>query len=180
VATVLVIDDHESDRDLLATVLAHCGHEVIAAVDGEQGLELVTEHRPELIFTDILMPKVDGYEFVQRLRALPGARDVPVVFCTATYSLVEVRAVALGYGVSELLQKPYRPAEVIAMTSEILGVEAPALPPGAVVDEVRGDLFRDRLVEKQGVEDAVDRERQRLLADSGARPSSARGDEAHS
>jgi CheY-like chemotaxis protein len=83
--SVLVLDDRPVDRELMTTLLGYAGHTVIEAVSGEAALELVREQRPGLIITDIMMPGMNGYEFVRRLREDPDVGGTTVIFCTATY-----------------------------------------------------------------------------------------------
>src|SRR5256714_14524661 len=68
-AKVLVVDDIAVNRELIGTLLAYQGHEVIEAADGADGLTLARAQRPALVISDILMPTMDGFEFVRQLRA---------------------------------------------------------------------------------------------------------------
>jgi len=79
---VLVIEDDERTRSLLERSLSDEGWETASAPDGEAALEALHRHQPTLILLDLLMPGMDGFEFIQRLRADPGFRDVPVVVVT--------------------------------------------------------------------------------------------------
>ena len=71
-ATILIVDDHETNRQLLTTLLGYWNHQVVAAGDGMEGLERARSERPDLIITDVLMPAMDGYEFTRRLREDPA------------------------------------------------------------------------------------------------------------
>jgi CheY-like chemotaxis protein len=81
---VLVLDDRDTDRELLATVLGYAGAGVLRADTGEPALTLARTHDPDLIIADILMSGTDGYEFVRELRSDPVIARIPVIFCTAT------------------------------------------------------------------------------------------------
>src|SRR4051794_18565897 len=105
VATILIIEDRPVDRKLLTLVLRSDGHEVLESSDGEEALDIVQRAEVDLVISDILMPTVDGYEFVRRLRELPGG-EVPVIFYTATYHEREARTLAERCGVSAILNKP--------------------------------------------------------------------------
>ena len=70
-ARILVVDDNASNRKLLATLLSHEGHQIIEARDGLDGLEAARAAHPDLVISDILMPSMDGFEFVRLLRADP-------------------------------------------------------------------------------------------------------------
>jgi CheY-like chemotaxis protein len=86
------VDDHESNRELLTTLLEYRNHRTVEAGDGLEGLERARAERPDLIITDILMPAMDGYEFTRRLRADADVASVPVVFYSAHYLMQEARA----------------------------------------------------------------------------------------
>ena len=120
-ARIAVIDDVPTNRELLVTVLAALGHATIEAADGATGFELVRRERPELVICDVLMPAVDGYEFVRRLRADPGVAATPVIFSTAHYLDAEARALASACGVDEILAKPTEPEELVRVVNRILG-----------------------------------------------------------
>ena len=89
-AVILILEDRAIDRTLLATVLRSAGHAVIEASDGVEGLRLAEGIPPDLVISDILMPTMDGYEFVRRMRDVPALARTPVIFYTATYHEREV------------------------------------------------------------------------------------------
>ena len=93
-AAILILEDRAVDRKFLATLLKSAGHVVNEASDGAEGLRLAELTPPDLVISDILMPTVDGYEFVRRLRSLPGSTHTPVIFYTATYHQREARSLA--------------------------------------------------------------------------------------
>jgi signal transduction histidine kinase len=119
-SSILVLDDRAANRDLLSTVLGHAGHTVVQAATGEQALDLVRTNQPELIVADLVMPGMNGYEFVGELRADPELRNIKVVFCTAAYDQGEVRSLAESCGVSHILVKPCEPEEIIGVVGEAL------------------------------------------------------------
>src|SRR5678816_1941905 len=84
-ATVLIADDDAAVRRLLSAVLRPRGHTIIEAGNGEQALELAGSANPELIVSDLMMPAMDGYELVRRLRIEPRTAQTPVIFLTAEY-----------------------------------------------------------------------------------------------
>ena len=102
-SSILVLDDRAADRELLATLLGHAGYSVRGASTGEEALGLARAERPDLVITDILMPAMNGYEFVRRLRSDPDTDAIPVVFCTANYEEGEVRQLAAACGVSHFI-----------------------------------------------------------------------------
>lgn len=80
---VLVVDDDPDKRILLTVALQMAGYEVRTANDGEEGLAAVEAYRPDLIITDVMMPKLDGYELARRIRANPLTRFLPIIIQTA-------------------------------------------------------------------------------------------------
>jgi diguanylate cyclase (GGDEF)-like protein len=81
--SVLVVDDDPDKRMLLTVALQMAGYEVRTANDGEQGLAAVESFQPDLIITDVMMPKMDGYELARRIRANPQTRFLPIIIQTA-------------------------------------------------------------------------------------------------
>src|SRR5260221_5602015 len=149
-ASILIVDDRPSNREFLATLLRYKGHELIEAADGEEALELVRKRKPELIITDILMPTMDGYEFVRRLRANPALAGAAVIFCTAHYHEREAQKLAQDCGVLRILTKPCEPEQVLRVVDEALGLGATpaAAGPNDAFDREHLRLLTDKLSEK--------------------------------
>lgn len=122
-ATILIVDDHVLNRQFLMVLLGYSGHQLIEANDGAQGLEMVCEKRPDLVIADILMPNMDGYEFVSRLRAIPSVADTPVIFYTAAYHENEASEMAKSCGVRWVLPKPSDPDLILTTVHEALGIK---------------------------------------------------------
>jgi diguanylate cyclase (GGDEF)-like protein/PAS domain S-box-containing protein len=128
-ATILVVDDRPSNREYLLTLLGFTGHRVLEAHDGAQALELVRIEHPDLIITDILMPTMDGYEFVQRLRADPALAATRVIFYSAVFAERETMEMAASCGVHTVLGKPSDPQAIFDAVNAELGLRAPAPAP---------------------------------------------------
>jgi PAS domain S-box-containing protein len=121
VTSILLLDDRQDDRYLLSTVLGYAGYTVLEASTGQVALDLARSERPDLIITDILMPAMNGYEFVRELRTDPLVGNTPVVFSTANYAEGETRQLAEACGVSHYLIKPSEPEAIIRVVAEALG-----------------------------------------------------------
>jgi signal transduction histidine kinase len=164
-SSVLVLDDRAADRELLTTLLGYAGHSVHEAATGEEALELARSERPDLIITDILMPTMNGYEFVRRLRSEPGIGSTPVVFWTANYAEDEVRRLAKACGVSHFIPKPSEPETIIATVGEVLG--SPTRPLREVAapqfDREQLRVLNDKVVQKVAELEASNVERQKLV-----------------
>ncbi|HEY9063655.1 MAG TPA: ATP-binding protein [Burkholderiaceae bacterium] len=142
-ALVLVVDDHPANRHLLVALLKYGGHRAIEAPDGHLALEKVRAERPDLVVCDVLMPTMDGYEFVRHLRAEPAIANTEVIFYTATFMEREARNLASSCGVSHVLTKPCEPQEIMRVIEHAL---AHATAPAAVADEGEFDREHLRLV----------------------------------
>ena len=125
-AKILIVDDRPTNRQFLLTLLGYTGHRLFEACDGAEALDLVRAEHPDLIITDILMPTMDGYEFVQDLRADPDIASTQVIFYTATYSSPEANLLAKACGVDTVLRKPSEPEEILAAVNRALGTNGPA------------------------------------------------------
>jgi DNA-binding response OmpR family regulator len=117
---VLVADDDEDIRSLIVFRLERAGYEVLSAADGETALQLATERRPDLAVLDVMMPKLDGYELTQRLRAQEETSRMPVILLTARAQEADV---ARGFeaGADDYIKKPFSPQELGARVQAILG-----------------------------------------------------------
>src|ERR1700726_1669612 len=104
-ATILIVDDRPANREYLTTLLGYGGHRLLQAADGAEALATARADHPDLVIADILMPTMDGYEFVRQLRADPAVAATPVIFFTAHYHEQEARALADACGVVHILTK---------------------------------------------------------------------------
>ena len=109
---ILVADDDDDVRELIGFRLEHAGYAVISAADGEEALNLARDHKPRLCVIDVMMPKLDGYQVTQRLRADAGFAETPIVLLTAS---VEEAAVKRGVdaGATDYIEKPFSPKELL-------------------------------------------------------------------
>jgi two-component system, cell cycle response regulator DivK len=80
---ILVIEDTENNRRILNDLLTNAGFEVLEAVNGEKGVAMAAERRPDLILMDIQLPIVDGYEATRRIKANPELRHIPIIAVTS-------------------------------------------------------------------------------------------------
>jgi len=145
-AMILVVDDHEGNRLVLSKLLSHSGFTVIEAPDGASALEQVRAEQPDLALVDLLMPVVDGFEFVHRLRHEDGPHArTPVIFITAAYLPSEVLPLAEACGVVHVLARPAEFDEILRVVKEALGTVPPPVPRNEPTDfrlELLGLLSR--------------------------------------
>lgn len=102
---ILVIEDNETNRDMLSRRLARKGYEVLIAVDGAEGVAMAQTQAPDLILMDMSLPVLDGWEATRRLKAAAGTRAIPVIALTA-HAMAGDREKALNAGCDEYETKP--------------------------------------------------------------------------
>jgi DNA-binding response OmpR family regulator len=106
VPSILLAEDQADLRDMIATSLEISGHRVIATSDGQQAIDQAEEQRPDLIILDLHMPRVNGFEVCERLKAQETFRRVPILIMSAGGSREQIRA-SLDAGAQEYLAKPF-------------------------------------------------------------------------
>ncbi|MGB7538120.1 MAG: response regulator [Anaerolineales bacterium] len=110
---ILVVDDDTDTRQLLKMMLAGAGYDITLAKDGEAGWKSLMESRPDLLLTDIMMPGLDGFKLLKRVRADPRTSTLPVILLSAKSTIDDV---SRGYdlGADDYLTKPFQKAEFLA------------------------------------------------------------------
>jgi two-component system sensor histidine kinase UhpB len=160
-ATILIIDDESSIREVLNRFLSGEGHRIVEAVDVEQGWLLSQTECPQLVITDIVMPKADGFAFLRRFCAGPTGLLTPVVVYTGLQVDHEFRELAQACGVEFILQKPASPRLFLDTVNKALGSTPSGrdLPPEFEQDYYR--LLANQLVVKlQNLHEEAARRRQ--------------------
>jgi signal transduction histidine kinase len=164
-ATILIVDDRSSNREYLTTLLGYVGHRLLEATSAAEALAHVRAERPDLVIADIVMPEVDGFEFVRRLRADPSIAQTRVMFYTATYLEGEARSLAQSCGVSHILVKPAEPQMIIDTVRDAIAVDVPiSSPPAAeLFDREHSRLLLDKLTQKVDELEAINAELDQLV-----------------
>jgi two-component system chemotaxis sensor kinase CheA len=120
-ARIVIADDSELTRDLLARTLRERGHEIIEAVDGQDALAKIKEHSPDVVFTDLEMPTLDGFGLLTRLRETPQFRDLPVVVFTTRGGAEEVRRAAEAGATAYLVKGEFHERRLDQVLARLLG-----------------------------------------------------------
>ncbi|HEY0011956.1 MAG TPA: response regulator [Allosphingosinicella sp.] len=120
---VLLCDDDPLLVDLVQYRLAARGWEVIVARDGGEAMGRLAEATPDAIILDAMMPVVDGYEVLRRLRESPATATTPVIMLTARKQETDVLR-ALDLGASDYMVKPFIPEELVARLTRLTGEQA--------------------------------------------------------
>ncbi|MBI5480706.1 MAG: response regulator [Deltaproteobacteria bacterium] len=118
-ARILVIEDEQDLQNVLAYNLRAAGHEVVAALRGQEGLRLARARRPEVVLLDLMLPDLPGTEVCKALKADPALRDVPVVMLTAKGEEVD-RVVGFELGADDYVVKPFSVRELILRIQAVL------------------------------------------------------------
>ncbi len=167
-STILIVDPNSDERRAYTTLLGNFGHRLLEASDGVQALEVARAELPDLVITTIIMPHMDGFTLVRRLRAEPLLSGVPVIFQTANYLASEIQRLAQASGVRHILAKPAEPQELLRVVNENLKQPtAPSrLPQTGQLQREHLQLLADKLYEKVSeLETTNDRLRNLSLTD---------------
>ncbi len=124
---VLVVDDSEAVRGLISVNLELEGYDVRTAADGQEALAVVAAWAPHVVTLDVVMPRLGGFETLERLRADPATATMPVVIVTGRAQAVD-RERGVGLGVDAYLTKPFEPAELVAVVADLGARGRPVLP----------------------------------------------------
>lgn len=111
-ATILTVDDSRTMREMLKLALSQAGYRVIQAEDGVHGLEVLQGESPQVIVTDINMPRMDGFGFIEQVRSDEAYRGIPILVLT-TESDAEKKDRARRAGATGWIVKPFDPAKLI-------------------------------------------------------------------
>jgi two-component system, cell cycle response regulator DivK len=116
---ILVVEDTENNRRILNDLLTNAGFTVIEADNGEKGVAMAAECRPDLILMDIQLPVIDGYEATRQIKANPDLQHIPVIAVTS-YALSGDEAKAFACGCNGYFAKPFSPRVILAKIREFL------------------------------------------------------------
>jgi two-component system chemotaxis response regulator CheY len=115
---ILTIDDSKTIRDMLRLTLARAGYEVLQAVDGQDGVEVLSREQVDLVITDINMPRMDGYGVIRHARGLREYERTPILVLT-TESEHEKRNLAREAGATGWMVKPFDPEQLVATINKV-------------------------------------------------------------
>jgi CheY-like chemotaxis protein len=119
---VLVGDDDPAIRELVSDVLAEAGFRSVRATNGEEVMDLAVRQKPALIVLDVIMPKMDGYTTLTRLRGNRVTRDIPVVILTGQPGPI-YQTLSYGAGATAHITKPFSPRQLMDTVERVLGGE---------------------------------------------------------
>ncbi len=141
-ARILVVEDNPVMADAICDVLEMAGHETFVAPDGVEGLTMIPKAGPDLILSDVMMPRLDGFEFYQAVRANPAWVFIPFVFLTARGQEEDV-LLGKRMGADDYLVKPYSPESLLAtVDSKLSRSKAIAHAAGAEMESMKRTITR--------------------------------------
>lgn len=121
---IVCIEDEPEMIDLIRLILGRRGFELIGAVGGREGLEMVRQVKPDLVLLDLMMPDMDGWEIYQHMKADEELRHIPVIIVTAkAQSIDKVLGLHIAK-VDDYITKPFGPQELIESVNRVLGIES--------------------------------------------------------
>jgi len=126
--TVLLVEDDADNQVIYSFILNHHGYAVLQAWDGESGVRMAREHRPDLILMDLTIPRIDGLQATRMLKADPATAAIPVIALTA-HAGREDRAAAAAAGCVSFLVKPVEPQRVEVEVRRVLAAREPGMGP---------------------------------------------------
>lgn len=141
---LLVVEDVPHILELLEVTLRFKGYPVVTARNGQEALEKIAQERPALVITDILMPKLDGFALVHKLRSDPLTNQIPIIFLSATYVTPEDKLFAMSLGAIRFLEKPVDTEDFLLTIAEVL-TAGPSTVPQPMAEREFYKGYRERL-----------------------------------
>jgi CheY-like chemotaxis protein len=122
-AKILLVEDNEMNRDMLSRRLERRGHSIVMAVDGQQGVDMASAEKPDLILLDMSLPVIDGWEAARRIKSDPGTKDIPLIALTA-HAMAGDKEKALSAGCDDYDTKPVELPRLLAKIQALLDKQA--------------------------------------------------------
>jgi cyclic di-GMP phosphodiesterase len=141
----LVVDDLAYNVRTLRAIFLSAGYQVLVAADGQEALDAVRAHRPDFVLTDILMPRLDGFQLCRAIKTDPILSSIPVIFYTGSYAESADREFGTALGAAAYLLKPMEPKELLAAVAKAIGQPEPVLKPRSQLKETFSTAYADRL-----------------------------------
>ena len=117
--TILYVEDNEVNRRLVQDLLRLTSYKLLEAVDGESGMAMARQERPDLILMDVQLPKISGIEATRTLRAEPATANTPIIAITS-FALAGDEQKALEAGATAYMAKPYSPLDLLQLIRRLL------------------------------------------------------------
>lgn len=119
--TILIVEDTPSEMELMSHYLRESGCTVIHAHTAQEGLDKASQHKPDAIVTDVVMPGMSGFELCRSLKKNPDTAKVPIIICTSKNQEID-RLWGMRQGADAYLTKPYTREQLVRVVVSVLGV----------------------------------------------------------
>lgn len=168
-SNILIIEDDPAVRENLEEILEFKGFRVFSTADGKEGLDMALKKEPDLIISDIMMPEMDGYQLLTRVREIPALTNTPVILLTAK-NMIDSKIQGLEIGADDYVTKPFNSKELIVRIENLIKIRKKLkvkayLNSNETIVEATEDIFMRELIEvfsthmansKFGIDDVVD------------------------
>ena len=118
-ATILVADDEQDIRELVAYRLSRYGYTIIEARDGQEAFELAVDQSPDMAVLDVMMPRLNGFDLTERLRNTPATQRLPILLMSASVQEVDISR-GFAAGADGYLTKPFTPDQLLTRVRDVL------------------------------------------------------------
>ena len=119
---ILNVEDNEANRKIVRYLFESKGYKVVEAMDGEEGVRMADQERPDIILMDVQLPKLSGYEATLRIKANPALRDIPVIAVTS-FALGGDDEKAMEAGCDDYIAKPFKPRDLLERVEKFLSAK---------------------------------------------------------
>jgi len=148
---ILIVDDMEDGLYMLETILKGNGYEVVTALDGVEALNKLKEEAVDIIISDVLMPRMDGFQFCRECKKDPHLKEIPFIFYSATYTNKKDEEFALSFGVEKFIRKPVDLKVFLDSIEEVIKKHKKGVlvtPPKPVKEKIYLNEYSKRLINK--------------------------------
>lgn len=133
---VLIVEDNDNDRSLLELIMKHHGWDVLVAKNGIEAMEILEKQKPDLIVSDILMPRMDGFELLWSIKNKEDTKNIPFIFYSAIYTGEKDKILAIALGAEAFIEKPKEPEELFETIKEVFhSIKTVKLPDLRIIKE---------------------------------------------